>query len=71
MTSILAASSDTFTYMLARAVNKVDYGGSLIRNVDALQRFAERSGLVDKWGQDKVQRYLAEGFRPLRRRRPR
>ena len=67
--SVIPESSDVFTYMLAKAVNRVDYGGSLIRNVDALQRFAERSGLVSKWGQDLVQPHLAAGFKNVQRRR--
>jgi hypothetical protein len=67
--TVIPESSDAFTYALARAVNKVDYGASLIRAVDALQKLAERSGLVEKWGQDEVQRHLASAFKPLMHRR--
>ena len=44
MSVTIPESSDAFTYMLSRSVTRVDYGGSLIRNVDALWRFAEKSG---------------------------
>ena len=69
MTSVLPESSDVFTFALARAVNKVDYGGDLIRNVDAVWRLAERNGLAEKWGIDKVQRAMADAFKHVRRQR--
>jgi hypothetical protein len=47
--SVIPESSDMFSFMLARSINKVDYGGSLVRNVDAVWRFAEKSGLAEKW----------------------
>jgi hypothetical protein len=68
--STIPASSDVFSYELAKAVTFVDYHPrSFIRQVDALQRLAERSGLVEKWGQDRIQKCLSDAFKPLRRRR--
>jgi hypothetical protein len=67
--TVIPCSSDAFSYALARAVNKVDYGGDLIRNVDAVWRLAARNGLAEKWGVDKVQRHMAAGFKTVRRRR--
>jgi hypothetical protein len=69
MTTTIPESSDTFSYLLARAVNRVDYGGDFIRNVDAVWRLAEKSGLAQKWGVDKVQAHMAAAFKNVRRRR--
>jgi hypothetical protein len=69
MTSVLPCSSDTFAFMVGKAVRFADYHPrSFIRQVDAMQRLAERSGLVTAWGQDEVQRYLAQAFKGIRRR---
>ena len=67
--TVLPASSDAFALLVHQRSNAANYGASLIRAVDACQRFAERSGLVDRWGPDKVQRYLAEAFKGVRRRK--
>jgi hypothetical protein len=67
--TVIPESSDAFTYMLAKAVNRVDYGGDFIRNVDAVWRLAETSGLAQKWGVDEVQRHMSRAFRDVRRRR--
>jgi hypothetical protein len=69
--SVIPVSSDQFSYMLAKAVNRVDGGGDFIRNVDAVWRFAVRSGLADRWGVDKVQAHMAAAFKavPARYRR--
>jgi hypothetical protein len=71
MSAVLPESSDMFSYMVAKAVNRVDYGGSLIRNVDAVWRFAEKSGLSQQWGVDRIQAHMARAFKDVRRRRPR
>jgi hypothetical protein len=34
--------------------------------VDVLQAAAERDGLIDEFGQDEVQRLIAEAFHPVR-----
>jgi hypothetical protein len=70
MTTI-PCSSDAFSYLVAQRANAADYGASFIRAIDACQRFAERSGLVEKWGQDEVQRHLAAAFKHMRRGRRR
>jgi len=69
--TVIPASSDTFALLVAQRSNATNYGASFIRAVDACQRFAQRSGLVERWGQDRVQRHLAEAFKGIRRRRPR
>jgi hypothetical protein len=67
--SIIPRSSDSFTYKLARTVNRVDSGDiSFIDAVDSMQRFAERSGLIERWGVNKVQAHMARAFKDVRRR---
>jgi hypothetical protein len=69
MSTVIPESSDMFSYMLAKAVDRADHGGDFIRNVDAVWRFAEKSGLAQKWGVDRVQKHLAEAFKGIRRRK--
>jgi hypothetical protein len=66
--STIPRSSDTFKLMCVRAANKIDYNPKvLLREVDALQRYAEQHGLVEKLGQDVIQRMMSEAIRPVRR----
>jgi hypothetical protein len=59
-----------FTWLCAKAASRIKSDASrLIREVDSLQRFAEQQGLVDKLGQDFIQRIMSEHIKPARRRR--
>jgi hypothetical protein len=69
MSSVIPRSSDSFSYKLARTINQVDSGEvSFIDAVDTMQRIAERSGLIERWGVDKVQAHMARAFKDIRRR---
>jgi hypothetical protein len=68
MTSVIPKSSDTFKLMCAQAANRIDYNPKrLLREVDALQKYAMDHGLVAKLGQDFIQRLMSEAIRPVRR----
>jgi hypothetical protein len=57
-----------FAFMVSKAVNFADYHPrGFISQVDAMQKLAERSGLVKAWGQDRVQRHLSQAFKGVRR----
>jgi hypothetical protein len=66
--STIPRSSDTYKLMCARAANKIDYNPKvLLREVDALQRYAEQHDLINKLGQDVIQRMMSEAIKPVRR----
>jgi hypothetical protein len=66
--TVLPKSSDIFVFMCSQSANAVDYGASLRRAVDGLQRYAMQNGLVDRLGQDAVQRIMSHHFRGVRKR---
>jgi hypothetical protein len=67
MTGIVA-STDLFALRCNQAAGLVAAGKlSLIDAADQLQRLAQRSGVIDRLGQDRVQRVMAASLKQIRR----
>jgi hypothetical protein len=64
----LPASTDRFTYLIAMKAQAVADGKLSVADAAAqLQRFAVEHGVVDRIGQDHVQRLMSQALKQPRR----